>query len=327
MAESCRAETRAAITISLRDARFTALMRHGTEPRLIDSRLAETFLAVCKAGSFELAAERLGITQPAVSQRIRSLETLLGNLLVARTRPVLPTAAGRTLLHYMERVALLEDEALHALMPGGHTPPEIAIGVNADSLATWFPGALAAALRREPYQVRLLVDDQTRTHALVEAGDAIGCVTGIARDTEGLRCVPLGEMPYVCVCTPGFAARHAPGGVTADMLRAAPALTGGEADEVHFAFVARYGLGRQDFPRHAIPSPDALFDLIRMEAGYGWVPVSHAEAGLQAGQLVQLVPDVHAVSLNWLMWQNAPPRLRAFADTLAAAAQQALARR
>ncbi len=291
---------------------------------MIDSRLVETFLAVCKAGSFELAAERLGITQPAVSQRIRALEALLGNLLVARTRPVVPTAPGRTLLHYMERAALFEHEALRELMPGEHAPSEIALAVNADSLATWFPAVLAEALQRAPYQVKLLVDDQTRTCALVEAGHAIGCVTSVGGTSEGLASVPLGEMPYVCVCSPAFAARHFPNGVEAAALRDAPALTGGEADEVHFAFVARYGLGRHAFPRHAIPSPSALFDLIRLHAGYGWVPVSHAEAGLRDGELVQIVPAPHAVRLNWVMWQNAPPRLRSFFEALTSAAQAAL---
>ena len=45
---------------------------------MIDSRLTETFLAICQLGSFEQAARRLSVSQPAVSQRLKALERELG---------------------------------------------------------------------------------------------------------------------------------------------------------------------------------------------------------------------------------------------------------
>lgn len=56
------------------------------------------FLALAEAGSFRVAAERLGVTRPAVSQALRSLENRLGTALVLRTtRSVSLTEAGRDL--------------------------------------------------------------------------------------------------------------------------------------------------------------------------------------------------------------------------------------
>jgi DNA-binding transcriptional LysR family regulator len=54
------------------------------------------FLAVADARSFRVAAEKLGVTRPAVSQTIRRLEDRLGVALVRRTS-VSPTEAGKRL--------------------------------------------------------------------------------------------------------------------------------------------------------------------------------------------------------------------------------------
>lgn len=63
-----------------------------------DLRALETFVAVCDANSMVLAAERLGLSQSAVSQAIKSLEESLGLVLMDReVRPARPTHAGRVL--------------------------------------------------------------------------------------------------------------------------------------------------------------------------------------------------------------------------------------
>jgi len=67
-------------------------------PGLPDLRALETFVAVCEASSMVLAAERLGLSQSAVSQSIKSLEEELGLQLMDRdVRPARPTHAGRVL--------------------------------------------------------------------------------------------------------------------------------------------------------------------------------------------------------------------------------------
>lgn len=63
-----------------------------------DLRALETFVAVCEASSMTLAADRLGLSQSAVSQSIRSLEEELGLQLMDRdVRPARPTHAGRVM--------------------------------------------------------------------------------------------------------------------------------------------------------------------------------------------------------------------------------------
>src|SRR5258708_8883195 len=88
-----------------------------------DLRTLEIFTQVCELRSMTLAAQRLGMTQPAVSQAIRHLEDVLGVPLVdRRSRPLILTAAGECLtptpgqvLHDAQQIALPARHSCHGL--------------------------------------------------------------------------------------------------------------------------------------------------------------------------------------------------------------------
>src|SRR5690606_26108980 len=66
---------------------------------LPDLHALATFVAVCEAGSMALAAQRLGVSQSAVSQQIKTLEKTYGVQLMDRDmRPARATRAGQALL-------------------------------------------------------------------------------------------------------------------------------------------------------------------------------------------------------------------------------------
>src|SRR4029453_6418736 len=111
----------------------------------LDSSQLETFAAVISEGSFEAAARRLHVTPSAVSQRIKALEQRLGQVLVRRSRPCLPTEAGKALVRLAGQVSLLQSETL-ATIRGARdaAAPPLPVAVNADSLASWFLPALSA---------------------------------------------------------------------------------------------------------------------------------------------------------------------------------------
>ena len=60
-----------------------------------DPAALECLAAIVEEGGFERAAQRLNVTQSAVSQRLRTLETSLGRLLVVRSRPLRLTEPGK----------------------------------------------------------------------------------------------------------------------------------------------------------------------------------------------------------------------------------------
>lgn len=90
-------------------------------------------------GTFEAAARSLHVTPSAVSQRIKTLETTLGRVLVTRSKPIQPTASGQTLLRVARQVQALMTEAGDAFEADPTTAAAvISVAVNADSLATGF---------------------------------------------------------------------------------------------------------------------------------------------------------------------------------------------
>src|SRR3954453_22040524 len=82
----------------------------------MDTRQLAAFCAVVERKSFSQAAERLGVTQPAVSLQIRSLEQRLGRKLVDRSgRRVEATEAGLELYQSAKRMLQIEEEVLDRL--------------------------------------------------------------------------------------------------------------------------------------------------------------------------------------------------------------------
>ena len=63
----------------------------------LDSAGLDCLAALADERSFERAAQRLSVTQSAVSQRLRSLEAQVGQLLVVRSRPLRLTEPGKVL--------------------------------------------------------------------------------------------------------------------------------------------------------------------------------------------------------------------------------------
>ena len=77
----------------------------------MDTRQLAAFVAVVDKKSFSQAAERLGVTQPAISLQIRSLEDRLGRRLLDRSgRRVEPTEAGLVLYSSAQRMLQIEQQ-------------------------------------------------------------------------------------------------------------------------------------------------------------------------------------------------------------------------
>lgn len=276
---------------------------------MIDPRF-HAFEAVVKAGSFDRAARSLNVTQSAVSQRISQLEADLGQILLVRSKPVQPTPAGRRLLPYLAQMRLLQTEASHALNPeasGDRT--RLALGVNADSLATWFLPAVAPVVERDGVVIDCVLDDQDHTHALLANGEVLGCVSTRADPVRGCDAIPLGTMRYRCVGTAAFRRLHFPRGLTRKALSRAPAIVFGRNDDMHEEFLLRhFGLDAGQYPLHVLPSSEGFLALARMGLGYGFVPELQADSELETGALVDLTPErFEDVSLYWHHWAVQSP--------------------
>src|SRR5918997_756926 len=100
---------------------------------LMDTRQLAAFCEVVERQSFSQAAERLGVTQPAVSLQVRSLEERLGQRLLDRSgRRVETTEAGRVLYRNAKRLLHAERQLLEELEleASGELRGRLAIGAS-----------------------------------------------------------------------------------------------------------------------------------------------------------------------------------------------------
>jgi DNA-binding transcriptional LysR family regulator len=111
-----------------------------------------TFAMVAALGSFSRAAARLGVTQPAVSQQVRRLETLLGVRLVERIgRRATPTPAGQELVEHCRRVDEAVAGARQAMARHAHGAlGRVRIGTGATACIYLLPPVLQDLKRRFP---------------------------------------------------------------------------------------------------------------------------------------------------------------------------------
>jgi LysR family transcriptional regulator (chromosome initiation inhibitor) len=121
---------------------------------MLDYASLAAVAAVIQEGSFERAARLLNVTPSAISQRIKLLEERIGSVLVVRGQPCTATAAGNLICRHVERVGMLESdlrESLPQLVPADALSDRLTlrIGVNADSLGSWFLGAMSTFAMEE----------------------------------------------------------------------------------------------------------------------------------------------------------------------------------
>ena len=190
----------------------------------MDTRQLAAFCAVVERKSFSQAAERLGVTQPAVSLQVRALEKRLGTQLLDRSgRRVEPTEAGRRLYRGAQRLLALEEQIVGDVTSGaeGELSGELSIGASTGPAAIVVPQLLCDfQARNRAVRVALEVHDtQTVVDLVAERELELGIV-GAARRHRGVRFEPFFRDEVILACPPGhaFAGRT----ISLEELRAEP---------------------------------------------------------------------------------------------------------
>jgi DNA-binding transcriptional LysR family regulator len=259
----------------------------------MDTRQLAAFCAVVERRSFSQAAERLGISQPAVSLQIRSLEQRLGRQLLDRSgRRVVPTEAGLRLYRGAQKLLALEDQLLEqvAVDDGEPLRGRLELGASTGPGETVLPLLLCEFQRAHPeVTVALSVSDTQTVVELVARRELELGVVGASRRHRSVTFEPFFRDEVVLACPPDhpFAGRTVP----LDELRAEPLILMQEGagvrqvieDELRRARVrlrdldVRLELGLQESARSAV------------RGGYGVTFISRSaiESDLAAGTLAE----------------------------------------
>ncbi|MEJ6548126.1 ArgP/LysG family DNA-binding transcriptional regulator [Corynebacterium sp. USCH3] len=289
-------------------------------------RHMDTLLLVVDEGSFDAAAARLGVSPSAVSQRIKALEADVGRVVVRRTTPVGVTDAGEVLVQTARRMRLLESETDDRLRGRiGERP--VSVGVNADSLGTWFRPVLGHVAAVGGISLELNLEDEQRSLAMLRRGDCMGVVTAEAEPVAGCVVEELGILHYWPVASPGLAreleSAHAVHGDEA--WASLPLLVIGPHDRMTDGVLGPRGVVPRPGRRVSrIPSFEGLNDAV--VAGLGWtlVPVAAARPYVRDGTMVRLADDVVEVPLYWQHWRLESDTLGVLTDAVHAAAARGL---
>jgi len=167
------------------------------------------FIAVAREGSFTRAAIKLGVSQPALSHTLRTLEERLGLRLLNRTtRSVAPTEAGERLLRSIEPQFTQIEASLAALTELRDKPSGmVRITSTQHAADTLLWPKLAKVMRDYPDITIELVTDEGLTNIVSERFDA-GVRVGeyVEKDMIAVRIGP--EMRQAIVGTPGYFREH-----------------------------------------------------------------------------------------------------------------------
>jgi DNA-binding transcriptional LysR family regulator len=191
----------------------------------MDTRQLAAFCEVVDRKSFSHAAERLGVTQPAVSLQVRSLEKRLGTRLLDRSgRRVEPTEAGQRLYRAAQRMLSIEGQLLDEVAGADGVAElrgELTLGASTGPGGTVVPLLLCEFQREHPQlHVELSISDTNRIIEQVADRELELGIVGAAPRHRGVVFEPFFRDEVILVVPPGhaFAGKQ----VSLDALRAEP---------------------------------------------------------------------------------------------------------
>lgn len=293
-------------------------------------RQMEVFVAAAETGGFARAGKRLGMSAPAVTRAVASLEERLGVSLFARTtRSISLTEAGdRFLAHARRILAEIEDAqrdaAGEAAEPRGHlvvtasvTFGRLALGPVVGAFLSAYPQVTASLV---------LLD---RVASLVEEGIDVGVRIGEPSE-QSLMARRVGTVRRVLAASPAYLQRHgtplAPQDLVSHRLIGFSGLVHGREWRLFDG-----GRSVQIPGRPRLEVNDAATALAAAEAGEGIVPALSymTEEAFRSGRLVPVLaaygPAPVPVQLVWPGSRLLAPKVRAFVDFAAPRLSSALA--
>lgn len=261
----------------------------------------ETFMEIIRCGTFEKASGKLHITPSAVSQRIRALEELMGQVLIIRGSPCKATRSGQELYRYAEKIELMENDFL--LNQQEQHREKAVIAVNADSVDGWFLGVIDTAYREHGIVIDVRVEDQDFSASLLQSGEVMAAVSADPAPLQGCKTEYLGTMRYQACASAAFYQRYFCDGLSAETLNLAPVMVFNHKDDLQNKFIRQFTTGQISPPLQFVPSTYAYLQAIVRGLGWGMLP-EHLSAPLLADGSLTVLAEGSQVDtpLYWHRW-------------------------
>lgn len=274
---------------------------------MVDFKGLETFVWVVALGSFRGAAQKLNTTQPAISHRITQLEQEFGaKLLTRESRNVLPTARGRQLLPYAERMIAMRAEMLSALRDPAEIRGVIRLGVAETIVQTWLPDFIKEVSHSYPHlsiEIEVDISPSLRARLLAQEIDIaflLGPLTA-PRLRNRLLC----EYPIGFIASPAL---KVPNPATIRDLAGFPLITFARKTQPYEAVKSLFH--RSDLPEiklHASASMATVVHLALEGMGIAVIPHEPVEDEIRSGKLELIETGISLPQLTFCAsWLEAP---------------------
>lgn len=270
---------------------------------VLDSRHLRLVQEIAQSGSVTRAADRLHVTQSAISHQLRELEDRLGTPLFVRAgRRMLPTPAGDELVRSAERVLgeIVRAEAAVGRLVRQESG-EVRVAAECQTGYHWLPGLLAAARQRYPgHAVRILAEHTPHPlAALLDARLDLAIVNQPSADRR-VRLRPLFEDEHAAIVWPDHPwARRA--FVSAEDLATQPLFL--YSRSLDDSLVVRTLLRPDGLePREVtfIQLTEAILELVKARAGISVLPTWSVAPALASGAVVRVRLTEAGVFRPWM---------------------------
>lgn len=268
---------------------------------MLDYRGIEALYTVLKLQSFAKAAEKLHITQSAVSQRIKALEDAYSEKVLVRHFPYALTSLGRSLMGVHQQLCLLEESFKEEVLTTQERP-HLAISINRDSLETWFLDLLEKTEIFNKMTLEILAADQEETINFFKNGVVSACLSTYNQPIQGSKSIFLGDMEYILVASPQFVKKHSLHKV--ENLKKSTIIKFDRQDNLQDRFLEKYfSISSREFAAHYIPSIRAFKKYAILGYGYCLIPKLDVIEELKSKKLVWLHKDkTWKMPLYWHCW-------------------------
>lgn len=251
------------------------------------------FLTIARTGGVRKAAEELNLTQPAITARLKALETTLGVELFDRANAMALTKSGAALVNYAEQTLQLNDLIQRHVASPEAVERQYRIGVSETIVQSWLPDFIArlrAAYPRLSVEIDVDISRTLRERLLSNAIDLallMGPVSDYRVENAPLPAYPMAwfRAPSLVVSAPGAGA---------------PVITFARDTRPYRllkeALFERYGAGVSLFPSSSL---SACFRLVAAGLGVGALPLSLAAPYLAMGEIERFDPGWTPNSLEF----------------------------
>lgn len=296
---------------------------------MFDYPYLETLRAVEKEGTYERAAQALGITRSAISQKISLLEDRWRTTTTTRN-PVSVTKHGSRLCRHLDQVQLLEAKLVfnagHLFDTSEIQPHAIKLLFDTDLLPTGFLDNLILFVdSQNDFEFEIIRATLQTIQSQTNSDSVAAAISSNWTQSANFQIHSLGTQPFIAVAHPEFAEEYFAEGLSPSAFRGVPCVTYGGTSDISEQFLAQAFGCFIETRATRLHSNSGVLKACLKQKGWAVLPPAYLHDYLENGSLVELMPDNRlSIDLYFYVSRFISELLPEVANTVLAAAENNL---